>query len=126
MATLRRDIDLEVEHTVGYDAAKILFEQIRVKVRNFEEEGGDKRQLDVNLNCRVTGSPGCGKTSFARLFHRFLRAYGLLSKDVFIEANGLELKAEHVGGTTPKVQELVRRAKGGMLFIDGNFLSYPP
>ena len=60
--------------------------------------------MEVNINCVVTGSPGTGKTTCARLFHNFLRAYGLLQKDVFIEANGLGLKADHVGGTAPKVQ----------------------
>ena len=72
------------------------------------EAGGDRRELAVNLNVIVTGEPGVGKTSFARLFFRFLRAYGLLSKDVLIECNGLDLKGEHVGSTAPKVQAMVR------------------
>ena len=52
----------------------------------------------------------------ARFFFEFLLAYGLLQKDVLIEANGLDLKADHVGGTAPKVQSLVRSAKGAFTF----------
>ena len=39
----------------------------------------------MGLNVIVTGNPGTGKTSFARLLFRFLRAYGLLPKDVLVE-----------------------------------------
>ena len=35
---------------------------------------------------------------------------------MLIEANGLDLKADHVGGTAPKVQSLVRSAKGAIKF----------
>ena len=49
---------------------------------------------------------------------RFLRAYDVLKKDVFVEANALELKGKYVGQTAPKVQGFVRSAMGGALFLD--------
>ena len=45
----------------------------------------------------VTGSPGVGKTTFARLAAKFLRAYGVLGEDTFVEKNGLELKGDGGG-----------------------------
>ena len=48
-----------------------------------------------------------------------MRAYGLLSKDNFVEKNALELKGEYVGETNVKVREVIEEAKGGCLFLDG-------
>ena len=70
------------------------------------------------MNMVLTGNPGCGKTTLARLIKRFLLAYGVLKKDVFIEANALELKGEYVGQTAPRVMSTVRSAIGGVLFLD--------
>ena len=42
---------------------------------------------------------GTGKTTVARLMFRFLRAYGVLKQDRFVEVNALELKGEFVGHT---------------------------
>ena len=107
MQQMRNQIDAEIEATIGYRSAKAFFDEVRQKVLSVED-GGDRRELQVNLNVVVTGNPGVGKSSFARLFFKFLRAYGMLPKDVLVEFNGLDLKGEHVGATAPKVQGLVR------------------
>ena len=69
----------------------------------YVQKGGDARLLDGCLNVVLTGNPGAGKTTAARLLYRSLRAYGLLNKDVFVERNALELKGTHVGWTCPQV-----------------------
>lgn len=61
---------------------------------------------------------GTGKTTFARLLARFFHTYGVLPKDSFVEKNGLELKAEFMGGTAPRVKAAVAEAMGGCLFLD--------
>merc|ERR1711904_458782 len=66
----------------------------------------------------LTGNPGTGKTTFARVFFRFLRAHGVLKKDVFIERNALELKGEYCDQTAPQIKEIFRMALGGCLFLD--------
>ena len=48
----------------------------------------------------------------------FMYGYGVLQKKNFVERNALELKGSSVGSTTPKVQEAVRQAMGGCLFLD--------
>ena len=66
----------------------------------------------------LTGNPGAGKTTAARLLFRSLRAYGLLQKNVFVERNALELKGTHIGWTCPQVKEMIAAALGGCLFLD--------
>ena len=66
----------------------------------------------------LAGNPGTGKTTLARLIFRYLLAYGVLKKDVFVEMNGLELKGEYTGQTAPKVKNAIEDAMGGCLFLD--------
>ena len=54
--------------------------------------GGDPRLLEGCLNVVLTGNPGAGKTKAARLLFRWLRAFGLLQRDVMVERNALELQ----------------------------------
>ena len=110
-------VDREIGEMIGYDKAKAFIAELKAKVE-YVGGGGDRKKLESCLNCVVTGNPGTGKTTFARLFFKFLRAYGVLQKDVFVEINGLDLKGQYVGSTGPKVQGYFRQAMGGCLFID--------
>lgn len=108
----------ELESMPGFGVAKKFFQQIHRRLEYVESGGGHKNVLEMCMNLVITGNPGTGKTSFARLLFRLLHAHGALKKDVFIEVNALELKGKHCGDTAPKVINLVRSARGGCLFID--------
>ncbi|CAE7902736.1 spoVK [Symbiodinium microadriaticum] len=95
-------IDEEVSNLVGMTKAKEWFAEVRQRVA-FVEQTGTRSDLRVCLNIIITGHPGTGKTTFARLLARFFHTYGVLPKDSFVEQNGLELKAEFMGGTAPRV-----------------------
>jgi len=69
----------------------LLLFQLRAKV-DYVQRGGDPRLLEGCLNVVLTGNPGAGKTTAARLLARWLRAHGLLQQDTFVERNALELK----------------------------------
>ena len=72
-----------------------------------------------------TGNPGTGKTTVARLVARLYRTIGVLSKGQLVEATRADLIAGYVGQTALKVQEVVRKAIGGILFIDEAYALAP-
>lgn len=111
------EVDAEIANMIGYRKAKEFLSEVKKKVE-FVRAGGDREMLNTCLNMVITGNPGTGKTTFARILFRFLRAYGVLTRDSFVEINGLDLKGEYVGSTAPKVQSFFQRAMGGCLFID--------
>ena len=66
----------------------------------------------------LTGNPGTGKSTAARIVARYLHAYGVLPSETVVERNALLLKGQYVGQSAPRVAEAVADAMGGVLFID--------
>jgi len=122
----RQAVEAELEGTIGWGSIetdgspKQFLHYARRAMMQFERDQAqdDGTATQQSWNMVVTGNPGVGKTLFSKLVARFLRAYGVLEKDTFIEVNGLELRGEAVGETGPKVQKLFADAAGGAIFID--------
>lgn len=68
------------------------------------------------------GNPGTGKTTVARLVAEILHEHGALKANKVVEVLGGDLVDVHVGGTVPKVNALVDKALGGILFIDEAYM----
>jgi hypothetical protein len=64
------------------------------------------------------GNPGSAKTTIARLLSQAMAAYGLLATGQLVEVTRADLVARYIGQTAPRVQAVVERAIGGVLFID--------
>ena len=64
------------------------------------------------------GNPGTGKTTVARLVGEIYHEEGILSKGQFIEVSRADLVGKYVGHTAQMVKDVVKKAKGGVLFID--------
>ncbi len=78
-----------------------------------------------HLHMVFTGNPGTGKTTIARVVAECLYSVGILRENKVVEAERKDLVAEYVGQTAPKTDEVIKRAMGGVLFIDEAYSLVP-
>jgi stage V sporulation protein K len=71
-----------------------------------------------SMHMCLSGGPGTGKTTIARIIGRLLKRYGLLDHGRVKEVRRADLVGEYVGQTSPKTEKVVEEALGGVLFID--------
>ena len=113
----KQQVLAEVDAMIGMDNIKQYFRNIEQSVR-YVEQGGNFELLKTSLNMIITGNPGTGKTTVARMVARYLHAFGILPRDRFVEKNGLDLKGKYLGHTSHTVKEAIADAMGGCLFLD--------
>lgn len=74
------------------------------------------------FNMFLTGNPGTGKTTVARILEKILYAFNYIDEDKFVEVTPNDLIADYEGQTKTKTREILNQAKGGVLFIDEAYL----
>ena len=109
----------ELESLVGLTTIKDDVKELMafVKIQKMRQDAGLK-SVPVSLHLVFTGNPGTGKTTVARIIGRLYKQIGVLSKGQLVEVDRSGLVAGYVGQTALKTQEQIRKAMGGVLFID--------
>ena len=114
-----KEIEEELEILVGMEEMKKLIKEIYawIYINKKREENGLKSGKQ-SLHMMFKGNPGTGKTTVARLVGKLFLKMNVLSKGHLIEAERADLVGEYIGHTAQKTRDLIKKALGGILFID--------
>ncbi|KAI3528554.1 ATPase [Colletotrichum abscissum] len=105
------------EGTVGCEKIVATLEGYQETVRCMKALNMDPKD-SIPFNFIFRGPPGTGKTSTARKMGKVFYDMGFLAKAEVIDCSASDLIGEYIGHTGPKVQQLLEKALGKVLFVD--------
>lgn len=109
----------ELNSLIGLQKVKTLVKEIQAFIeiqKRRKQEGLINEPLVMHMIFK--GNPGTGKTTVARILGNLFKELEVLPKGHLIEVERADLVGEYIGHTAQKTREQIRKAMGGILFID--------
>ena len=114
------DIMKELDGLVGMNSVKDAIRRIAGEIATQKRlvEMGEAGEGLTKYNFVLTGNPGTGKTTVARIFGRIFKALGVTSSDRVVEKKPEQIISKFVNESAQKMNEAINEAMGCVLFID--------